>query len=158
MNGTAGVGKDTFVNFCITHLRLAHGLSGIKFSSVDKVKEAAWILGWDGIKDEKGRKFLSDLKDLSTEAYDAPLHYLIWQINDNNADMFFIFMREPEEITRFAKDTGAATILIERGEAAFNNHADQNIKNYDYDFYINNGASLRDLRVKANNFVNEMVK
>ena len=36
----------------------------MNISSVDKVKEAAKVLaGWNGEKDEKSRKFLSDLKD-----------------------------------------------------------------------------------------------
>lgn len=38
----------------------------MNISSVDKIKEAAKVLGWDGGKTEEDRKFLSDLKLLST--------------------------------------------------------------------------------------------
>ena len=34
----------------------------MKISSVDKVKEIARIAGWNGEKDDKGRKLLADLK------------------------------------------------------------------------------------------------
>ena len=57
INGSVGVGKDTFVQFCAEYAPI------MNISSVDKVKEAAKVLaGWNGEKDEKSRKFLSDLK------------------------------------------------------------------------------------------------
>ena len=60
INGCGGVGKDTFVDYC----RIFANITNI--SSVDKIKEAAKILGWNGGKAEEDRKFLSDLKLLST--------------------------------------------------------------------------------------------
>jgi hypothetical protein len=47
INGSGGCGKDTFISFvsdiaCVTN-----------FSSVDKVKEIARIIGWDGEKTER---------------------------------------------------------------------------------------------------------
>ena len=71
INGSGGVGKDTFVDFCkeFTNVR--------NISSVDKVKEAAKILvNWNGEKDEKSRKLLSDLKRISVEYNDYPNVYI----------------------------------------------------------------------------------
>ena len=62
INGSGGVGKDTFVEL----VSKVFNLSVMNFSSVDKVKEIARIIGWTGGKTEKDRKFLSDLKLLCT--------------------------------------------------------------------------------------------
>ena len=56
INGTGGCGKTTFVELTQKYGKV------INFSSVDKVKEVAKLIGWDGKKTEKDRKFLSDLK------------------------------------------------------------------------------------------------
>ena len=46
INGSGGVGKDTFVEYCSEFTNVKN------ISSVDKVKEAAKILvGWNGEKD-----------------------------------------------------------------------------------------------------------
>ena len=62
INGAAGVGKDTFVEIAKYKIFIKTGLPTYNISSVDNVKTAAKILGWDGEKDARGRKFLSDLK------------------------------------------------------------------------------------------------
>ena len=75
INGSGGVGKDTFVQFCNEYTPI------MNISSVDKVKEAAKVLaGWNGEKDEKSRKFLSDLKELNTMMLHLNI-FLIWQKN-----------------------------------------------------------------------------
>ena len=61
INGTGGCGKDTFVSFVSKYKRVYN------FSSIDKVKEIAKLIGWNGGKTDKDRKFLSDLKKLTTE-------------------------------------------------------------------------------------------
>ena len=48
INGSGGVGKDAFVEFCNEFTCVKN------ISSVDKVKEAAKVLvNWDGTKDDK---------------------------------------------------------------------------------------------------------
>ena len=47
INGSGGVGKDTFVEFCSEFAKVKN------ISSVDKVKEAAKVLvNWNGEADE----------------------------------------------------------------------------------------------------------
>lgn len=67
INGMGGVGKSTFVSLC-------HEIDPmvIETSTVDFVKEIALQAGWDGIKDEAGRRFLSDLKDAMERYKDIP--------------------------------------------------------------------------------------
>ena len=66
INGAGESGKGTFVKFC-RDILLPYRIFVNNISSIDQVKEVAAGLGWDGKKDDEGRKFLSDLKDLSTE-------------------------------------------------------------------------------------------
>ena len=98
INGMGGSGKDTFVEFCAKHTKI------MNISSVDKVKEAAKILvGWNGIKDEKSRKLLVDLKRISIEYNDYPTKYILEENKKfltNDADILFIHIREISEIQK----------------------------------------------------------
>ena len=81
INGSGGVGKDTFIEMIPTFVD-KNGNNTVWFknleirnySSVSKVKEIAKIIGWNGEKTERDRKFLSDLKLLTTEYNDMPLN------------------------------------------------------------------------------------
>jgi len=57
INGSGGVGKDTFVELLSKYVpTLVH------ISVVDPVKKIAKYIGWNGSKDEPSRKFLAELK------------------------------------------------------------------------------------------------
>ena len=58
INGSGRCGKDTFVEY----VKKVSNDRVYLISTVDKVKEIAKTMGWDGNKDEKSRKFLSDIK------------------------------------------------------------------------------------------------
>ena len=60
INGSGGVGKDTFIAMCDKYTYTKN------YSSVDEIKCVARQLGWNGGKTEKDRKFLSDLKLLTS--------------------------------------------------------------------------------------------
>ncbi len=165
VNGKPGVGK-TLVE------QLAAEILGQAFceqrSTVDKVKEIAYEIGWDGIKNLKSRKLLSDLKDICTEYNDMPvndiLNYLKQWENDlryygveNLPHVFFIDDREPEHIERLKGLLDATTLLIRRPgdeETEISNHADKNVFNYDYDWVINNNGTINDLRGEVERFIN----
>jgi len=162
VNGCFETGKDAFVDFCIDELepRL-----GVKVSSVDAVKKAALQLGWDGRKDAKGRKFLSDLKDMATATYDGPMHHLakaVQYCEERGARALFLMVREPPEIARFIKEfPGTKTILVERpgDEKETSNHADANVAAYNYDLVISNDKDLMSLRETAREFLqNEVLR
>ena len=105
INGSGGVGKDTFVDFVSKYVSVKN------VSSVDEVKHFAFMLGWNGEKDEKGRKLLSDLKDLLTEYDDRPFEYLkrsVEEFKNSRYDEFcFLHIREPEEIQRTKEEFNA---------------------------------------------------
>ena len=71
VNGSPGAGKTTFE----TNVQKCMGDSFCYIlSTVDFVKEIAKKCGWDGTKDLKNRKFLSDLKDLLTNWNNVLIH------------------------------------------------------------------------------------
>lgn len=160
INGAAGVGKDTFVEIAKYKIFIKTGLTTYNISSVDNVKTAAKILGWDGEKDARGRKFLSDLKDLSTINYQGPYNYMLNQVNSKTKGIFFLHVREPIEIKYFTDNYSdlVKTILVERDNIeTFENHADKNVDKYNYDVKILNIGSIEDLVEIADQFVEKEI-
>ena len=164
VNGAPGSGKTSFENFC---QEIMGDFCQIR-STIDLVKEIATIYAqWDGKKDLKSRKFLSDLKDLLTQFNDIPFKDIIRfrDVWEDELDMYnvrehphvlFVDSREPEEITRFENELGAISVLIRRpqveGEAT-SNHADAEVLNHDYTYEIENTGNLNDLRAAAETFL-----
>lgn len=145
INGSGGVGKDTLVELASRHFKVYN------VSSITPVKEIASLCGWDGAKDDKSRKFLSDLKKLCVEYNDYPTlwateRYREFLSSDN--DVMFLHIREPEEIAKFVKATdGKALTLLVRGgqrmsKAHYGNSSDDGVENYSYDYYYMNDKSL----------------
>lgn len=163
INGSGGTGKDTFVELVSMELndRLKRFHTVINFSSVDKVKEIAREIGWSGKKSEKDRKFLSDLKILSSNYCDMPFQSMRNKVNeffkDEGSKLLFLHIREPEEIGRAVKEFKAKTILIVRDSVKHitSNMADENVYNYKYDFVIENNGTIEDLKKKAVNFLDK---
>ena len=154
INGSAGVGKDTFVSM------VGSFVPCVNISSVDKIKEVAKILGWDGTKDERSRKFLSDLKILSAGYNDYPFKYMCKKIADFYEDdihqFLFLHVREPNEIQKLKnKFPEIMSVLIKNKNVKqiVSNFADKNVGNYWYDIEINNDGDLSMLKNKAESFV-----
>lgn len=158
INGSGGVGKDTFVEYCSKYAKV------LNISSVDKVKEAATILtGWNGEKDEKARKLLSDLKEIGIIYNDAPLRYIcnmVEEFNHSENELMFIHIRECEEIVKCKKLTNARTLLVTNKNvpAITSNHSDKEVEDYTYDYYIANDGTLEELEDTAKIFVENLKK
>ena len=155
INGSGGVGKDTFCE-------MVDKVSGYQcdiYSSVQFVKELAKECGWNGAKEEKDRKFLSDLKDLLTEYNDLPFKKVCEEIDSfldcESTILLFIHIREPKEIQKVVdKYPQVKTVLIssKRVDHITSNHADAEVFNYEYDYYIHNDGSLDCLKERAETF------
>ena len=157
INGTGGSGKDTFVSFVSEFAKVYN------FSSIDKVKEIARMIGWNGAKEEKDRKFLSDLKKLTTEYNDMAFNSILEafeKFNNSDAEIMFIHIREPEEITKALERINCSihTLLIKRdGLSNINsNYSDASVDNFKYDFIIKN-TTLEDFHEKAKEFVSKLL-
>lgn len=156
-NGMARCGKDTFAAF------LNEFVPTLKYSSIDKVKEIAKLCGWTGGKTERDRKFLSDLKVLTSEYSDLPFKAIAQEIEkfreDNINSIMLIDIREPKEIEKAKKAFGAKTILIENNRVKMidSNMADANVFNYTYDYTIQNNGTLDEFREKVAKFAKEVL-
>jgi hypothetical protein len=155
-----GSGKDTWASL------LNKYIPTLKYSIVDLPKEAAKVLGWDGSKTEKDRRFLSDIMDLSTGYNDAPFKDVLSLVTDfkNNKDyaeyeVLIIDMRDPKDIARAVKAFGAETILIRNPNVIKieSNHADRDVENYEYDYIIENDGTLEQLERVAKLFVCDVI-
>lgn len=159
LNGSNGVGKDTFADMCSKYADTKH------ISSVDYVKEMALKIGWDGIKDEDGRKLLHNLK-LTLDAYRDTIWSDLMAKSEaeriSGTEILFIDIREPPEITKaFHKflDAGytVCSVLVSREGNVANNEADKSVNDFDYDYFIDNNGTLADLDRIAHNFVGCML-
>ncbi len=145
INGAGGVGKDTLCDF-------ARGKFKVKnISSITPIKEIAAQCGWDGKKDNKSRKFLSDLKKLCVEYNDYPTVWALGQYKDfllTDEEIMFVHIREKEEIAKFVEATeGVAKTLLIRGgkrmsSEKYGNISDDGVEDYSYDYYFTNDKSL----------------
>ena len=156
INGTGGCGKNTFIKLISKYKKVYN------FSSIDKVKEIARIIGWDGTKDEKSRKFLSDLKNLTKEYNDMPYNCTkeaIEEFKNSDCEIMFIHIREPEEIKRIVDTFGAKTLFIKRENLndITSNSSDGRVSKYKYDYSILN-TTLEEYEKKACEFINWLEK
>ena len=166
INGRGGVGKDTFVNF---FTEFAGEKYVLNISTVDYVKQIARSIGWQGEKDNLSRKFLSDLKDMTTYWADKPFRDVtkktecffdeLVAYGVENLGFVFIHCREPKEIQRLKNNIKypVYSLLIRRvGHENLGNHADDEVENYKYDFIIENNGTLNELKSKAEEFYNKV--
>ena len=147
INGRGGVGKDTLCDLAARHYKVYN------ISSVDPIKDIARSCGWDGRKDDKSRRFLSDLKALTVAYNDFPT---VWGKErylgflESDYEIMFFHIREPEEIEKFVRATGGAakTLLVRGGDrmtkSNYGNVSDDGVEDYTYDYYFTNDKSLED--------------
>ena len=171
INGFPRSGKSEFVKQCIA---VTHAEQVWEYSTVDFVKELATQCGWDGTKDAKNRKFLSDLKDLLTEWGNVPFKKAcdVVTLHNTNAEYIgstadkvvtFIHCREPQEIQKFVNYYGKAqchTLLIRRPTVENieqSNHADSQVLQYVYDTMIENSGTIEDLKKAAIKYLTQLV-
>ena len=147
INGRGGVGKDTLCEFASESYRVKN------ISSITPIKNIARECGWDGSKDDKSRKFLSDLKLLCVEYNDYPTSWAYAEYEKflaTDEQIMFVHIREPEEIAKFVKATGgrAKTLLVRGGDrmkkSSYGNISDDGVENYDYDKYFMNDGTLEE--------------
>lgn len=145
INGAGGVGKDTLCELAAKYFKVKN------ISSITPIKEVAALCGWDGKKDNKARKFLSDLKNLCVEYNNYPTVWAKGQYDEfllSDEDVMFVHIREPEEIEKFvnATDGEAKTLLVRGGKRMSNekygNASDDGVENYSYDYYFLNESTL----------------
>ena len=151
-NGLPRSGKDTFASF------VGEYIPTIKYSCVDEIKKIAKITGWDGEKNPTSRRYLAELKRLTTEFSDFPFECLRRKYNEfmmTNEDSVLIFdIREPAEIERAKKEFGAESVLIVNNRCEKQgNYADDGVMDAKYDHVIFNNGTLAEFKRETYIFV-----
>ena len=161
INGAGGVGKDTLCSLAAKHFKIKN------VSSITPIKEIAALCGWDGRKDNKARKFLSDLKNLCVEYNNYPTLWAKAQHDEfllSDEQIMFLHIREPEEIEKFVSATGGAakTLLVRGGRRMSNekygNVSDDGVENYSYDYYFLNEDTLEVAEREFVKLLEEIIK
>jgi hypothetical protein len=149
INGKAETGKDTLCDFVINKYHAE------KRSSITPILKIARENGWDGIKDNKSRKFLSDLKRTFIDFNNLPNKYLTEECDNflkSNNDILFVHIRESDQIKDFlanVKDScQCCTLLISNTmddkPVLWGNDSDDNADNYPYDYIYYNIKPLEE--------------
>ena len=162
MNGQGGSGKTTFENFIKSYAWNTFFKEITITSIIDPIKEVARGIGWNGAKGNKDRAFLHALKTLLHNYNHYDTKYIENKIQCAAAlkrTAIFIDMREKKDIEYLKKlYPEAKTVLVRRGEPiSYDNAADDNIMDIDYDIIINNGGTLEDLKKVAIDFYNKEI-
>jgi len=151
INGEAEVGKDTLCDFVISEFYAE------KISSITPIVQIAKENGWDGTKDNKSRKFLSDLKRAFIDFNNLPTTYLCKEFErflDGENDILFVHIRESDQISEFMdkiKNACACCSLlvsdrVYKKPACWGNESDDFVDSYGYDYRYQNRKPLEDAR------------
>ena len=146
INGKSGVGKDSLIEIVSREFRVRN------VSSVDVVKESAMVLGWDGVKDGRGRRLLIDLKNAAVRYGDLPTQHMVDAYKDfvkSDDEFMFIHIREIPEIKKLVKHIPCKTLLVTREmpdatDNAVDNAKSARVSNYKYDYKFANDKPLEE--------------
>lgn len=156
INGKAGAGKDTFVDFCKNFSKVTN------YSAIDEIKEIAKQIGWSGEKNEKSRKMLADLKDIADQYSDFSTKKLEEKIkeffSEKDQEILFLHIRDPKQMEDLKRlHPGIIdTILVTNNRVPdiLSNQADKKvICDYVYDHIVENNGTLEELKGQAESFV-----
>lgn len=145
LNGAPRAGKGTFA-------KVFKDIAG-KGSIIDGVKQAAAALfGWDGVKDAKGRKLLSDLCDMSMGYDKGPFRATVGGVLLSSNDLNILGVRDVKIIQDFKTVFGmlgikCTAVLIRRDDAEVDADKDGlsidcNTHSGGYDIEVYNNGSI----------------
>jgi len=160
INGSGTSGKDEVVKISreLVAEKKINKLIVKSISSIEAVKNSALLFDWDRSKNDKSRRFLSDLKDAWTRYNNGPFNDIKKKVDilqDKFYWLVYIHIREPDEIEKMVDYyDDVTTLLIKReGVEEFNNHADSEVYEYSYDYIIENNGTLDDLKESVECFL-----
>lgn len=170
INGKPQVGKDTFVNFIKNNFN-KYIIDNI--SSVDFIKNWLLDMNIDVInKPNNVRQLIVNIKhafynynnnfiidNICSDIYKKYCNYCNSSDGIYNNIITFIHCREQYEIDKFKSNLNAKTLLIKReslDNITYNNQADDNIFDYNYDYIFNNNYdNLIDYEINAIKFFHD---
>ena len=176
VSGKAGVGKTTFSNLFIKNLPEEVRKYSGKYSFASGIKFAAKVMGWDGLKDERGRKFLQNIGRIGRQ-YDVNLWVqnminLIEDINITPLDYIIIDdWRFPNECRWFVERLNEYEVYTVRIYAP-NREILKNTPEYNdisetallefsdgyYDYFYNNEGTLEELEEQVKSIIYQILE
>ena len=156
INGHPGSGKTTVSKM------IAEQEKTMIRSSIDFVKEiAVKFFGWDGLKREEDRKFLSNMKQFLNEYTDLierDLRCAYDNFMKSDSRFLLIDIREVNEIEKYKKMFNAVTVFIDnpRVKKITTNPSDKQVEETVYDYTIKNHYCLDFLKMEVNRFIKEL--
>ena len=161
VNGKGHSGKTTFEKY-VAEIAKQDNHNVYVGSTIDWVKELATQFGYCNGKTIADRQMLCNFKILLKQYNDSPYQYMcnVIKENWNKTIALLIDSREPEEIKRFVDNWNATTVLVQKPHLSeiYNNPADDNAENYNYDITIINDSNLADLKKKSISFYETYIK
>lgn len=148
INGKGGAGKDTVCEIAARYFNVEI------ISAITPIKDIARQHGWNGEKDNKARRFLSDLKRAFIKYNDLPNRYLEAEYDkfeQSDNDILFVHIRERDQIDDFIRRVRikCVTLLVRSSKVEklgeFGNSSDDDVENYHYDYYYTNGRPMSEL-------------
>lgn len=164
INGKAGVGKDTFINFCKDYVEKYYENTKVfNRHRSELAKIALKYLGWTGEKTEKIRGVLSELTDIA-EGYGRNNGYLNDYIEllkkEDGLNIVFYHDRDPVSIEllkqKYKGDMFVFSLLLKRDTTDLESD-EWGIENYNYDITIKI-KTLDDSRKFAYNLIDKLVQ
>lgn len=179
INGSGGVGKDTFIRF-LGEIIFKNGGGLYNYSSIEPIFRMYQRLNnkirfkselYRDEKDDQLRYLYSKTKEMLDNYYDFTLKAVSSEIkdflkkplqdrNNNFSDILFIHVREPENIKKIVNKFGTVfTILVENNNVKLitTNDSDKNVKNYNYDILIENDGDIDSFENTAEQFINRIL-
>lgn len=166
INGEAGSGKDTFVEFCREYANKYLNIPVNNLHSSDTAKNLLRRLRWDGEKTESTRKLLADLVDFS-DSTGYTLDRLSLDVSRLDGVIFY-HQRNPKIIAKVKEmfsdipDIDVATVLVVRTQNTGSKPLEPDRwginKGFEYDFIVKNNKSLEDLRACAGTYIDYICK
>ena len=160
INGKGGAGKDTVCAIAAKFYKAKN------ISAITPIKEIAATFGWNGEKDSRARKFLSDLKRTFIDYNDLPNTYLeeeYLKFEQSDDDILFVHIRENDQIDDFKRRIKLKCVTmivrstkIDNSEMLYGNYSDDHVEDYKYDYYYTNGKPLNVLVPDFMDFLYEL--
>lgn len=159
VNGVARSGKDTLIQELSRNFSFENKYICESLSTIDEVKRLAYTMGWDGVKTEKSRNFLCQLKGIWSDFNNGPNDYVLKRILGKSTEeylfpsqeyIYFIQCREPAGLQFFQetfeqRGIPCKSILVLRDDIKIpDNPSDQRVFEYEYDYYLRNKGTLED--------------
>lgn len=147
------VGKDEVAKYLVAEYGFVRDAFG------DDLKKFAYMMGWDGKKDERGRRFLQFLGTNLVREYN-PYFWIDRVINriDLSSDNRYVItdVRFDNEIETILNNLGI-TIQIKRNTGLIDVHSSENSLNDSkkWDYIIDNNSSFDDLYNKIDIIMSE---